>query len=443
MRVLLIAFWVRSTWSFFSDDMLEFMQVMEPVLFLFFDVVIIFMGIALMSRKIDRIFAVVFVVVAYVSSCTMNGLSVSFFINGLRDFISWLFVIPIINWFLSDPDRKKMFVPIFDRNLYIFLIVQVPCILFQFFMHGAGDAVGGSMGYGYSGVMTTLIFAISFYLMNKRMDPDRYLASLWENKILILLLIPTQLNETKISFVYIILYFLLLLPINRTTFIRLFFAIPVLIVLLYVMMVSYVASTGGDPSQMFSLDYYAEAYLYDEDESIQIYVESLFDKGEEEGEMEDIPRFSKLMLLSDLSEENPGHSMCGFGLGHFKGGSVMDESELVLRYRWLFFGTIPYLFHVWVQLGWIGIAMMLLYLVNLFCTHRRGQKCGYNMHIFMILVFLMLLVYNDSIRLAVMCIPITYMILNSWRDADEEESEEPEDDEQSAVERSDVERVGS
>lgn len=439
MRVLLIAFWVRSTWSFFADDMIELMQVMQPAVSLLFDVVIICMGIMLMTRKIDRIFAVVFVAVAYVSSCTLNGLTVAFFINGLRDFISWLFVIPIINWFLSDPDRKEMFVPVFDKNLYVFLIVQVPCILFQFFLHGAGDAVGGSMGYGYSGVITTLIFAISFYLMSKRMNPERYLASLWENKILILLLIPTQLNETKISFIYIVLYFLLLLPINRKTFMRLFFAIPLIILLLYIMMLSYVVSTGGDPSQMFSLEYYAESYLYDEDEAIQTYAEELFDLGEDAGEKEDVPRFSKLLLLSDVAEENPGHAWSGFGLGHFKGGSVIEESDFFLRYRWLLFGTIPYLFHVWIQLGFSGILLMLLYFINLFSTHYRGQKCGYNMHIFMIIIFIMLLFYNDSIRLAVMCIPITYVILNSWRDVGENETDEL--GEESEAESANVERV--
>ena len=416
-RVLFAAFWIRGMWSFFSDDVIPLMQSVQAVVFLLFDLVIMGLGIMLMTRKRDRIFALAFVVVTWLTSCIINGLTLAFYANGLREFIAYLFIIPIFNYFFSDPDRKARFVEAFDRQLFWFLLVQVPCVLFQFFLYRAGDMVGGSLGHWNSGVISTLIFAISFYLMKKRMDPNRYLASLWENKELILLLIPTQLNETKISFIYLVMYFLLLMPMNRTTFIRLLFAIPILGGLIWIAAVGYVVSTGGSMSDTFSVEYYAETYLYDQSGNSEAYAEALFDEGDDQGE--DVPRFTKLMLLGDIDTENPGHRLTGFGVGHFKGGSVVDNSSFFKQYQWMMVGSIPYVFHVWIQLGVIGIVFMLLYFANLFNTHQPGQKRDYNIHFFFVLTFLMLLLYNDSFRQAIMCIPITYIIMLGWKDPEQ------------------------
>ena len=148
-----------------------------PVVSLFFDALLVFIGISVMNRWRDRIFALAFVAITGYTTCFSNHLSMLFFVNGLRDFISYLFLIPIFNYFLGDEERKKRTVPIFDRHLFVFLIVQAPCLIYQFLVHGACDWGGGSLGNTNSGIITTLIYAISFYLMQKRIDPDNVMKS--------------------------------------------------------------------------------------------------------------------------------------------------------------------------------------------------------------------------------------------------------------------------
>ena len=420
-RILFMAFWIRAVWGFFASDFFLVMKTVEPAVYLAFDAVIVALGLATMSRKRDIIYAVLFVAVTYMTTCVYNGLSLLFYLNGLRDFITYLFLIPIFNYFLSEQERRERFVADFDRQLFWFLVIQVPCVLFQFFMYGAGDMGGGPLGHWNSGVISTLIFAISFYLMKKRMDPERYVDSLWENKILILLLLPTQFNETKISFIYMVMYFMLLMPLNRKLFMRLVFAIPVLGLLFWVAAVGYVMSTGGQMGDTFSIDYYTESYLYDGSGASEAYAQWLID--EDSDEQEDVPRVTKLVLLGDVDKEHPGHLLTGFGVGQFKGGTMIDSTNFFKEYEWLLIGSIPYCFHVWIQAGLIGIILMLVYFFNLFSAPHKGMKRDYNTQFYFVALFTMLLLYNDSVRNVFMMIPITYIIMESW-------SEKTEDDEQ-------------
>ena len=230
-RALLTAFWIRGCWGFFAWELVPFMLKLYPVVSLFFDALLVFIGISVMNRWRDRIFAIAFVAITGYTTCVSNHLSVPFFVNGLRDFISYLFLIPIFNYFLGDEERKKRTVPIFDRHLFVFLIVQAPCLIYQFLVHGACDWGGGSLGNTNSGIITTLIYAISFYLMQKRIDPDNVMKSIFNNKIFIFLLLPTFLNETKVGFIFLLMYFALLIPFNRQVFIRALMAIPIIVML--------------------------------------------------------------------------------------------------------------------------------------------------------------------------------------------------------------------
>lgn len=418
-RILFIAFWIRAVWGFFASDFFMVMKTVEPAVYLAFDAVIVALGLATMSRKRDIIYAAVFIGITYFTTCVSNKLSLMFYLNGLRDFIAYLFLIPIANYFLDEPNRRERFIECFDRQMFIFLVIQVPCVLFQFFMYGAGDMGGGSLGHWNSGFITTMIFAISFYLMKKRIDPERYVTSLWENKVLILLLLPTQFNETKISFIYFIMYFVLLLPMNRKLFMRLVLAIPAIGFLLWGVSVGYVISTGGTMGDTMSMDYYTEMYLMDSSGASEAYAQSLIE--EDTGEQEDVPRFTKIILLGDVNQEHPGHIMTGFGVGQFKGGTVAESSKFFKEYEWLLIGTIPYIFHVLIQIGIIGVVLMIAYFYNLFGAPHSGMKRDYNVQFFFFLLFVMLMFYNDTIRSAFMMLPITIIILESWKEKSDDD----------------------
>ena len=87
------------------------------------------------------------------------------------------------------------------------------------------------MGGWFSGILSFSIYYASFYLLNKRIDRNNIMRSLYKNWTLIFLLFPTFLNETKISFALIIAYFILLLPIDRKYIIRITFLSPLIIIL--------------------------------------------------------------------------------------------------------------------------------------------------------------------------------------------------------------------
>ena len=416
-RALLTAFWIRGCWGFFAWELVPFMLKLLPIVYLLFDVVMVTMGVMLMKRWRDRVFTFSFIVIAGIITCYYNKLSLFFYINGLRDFIGWLFMIPIFAYFIGDKERKERFMPVFDHHLFIFLIVQCPCMIFTFLVHGACDWGGGSLGNLNSGIISTLIFAISFYLLQKRIDPENFWRSIWDNKIYIILLFPTQLNETKVSFVYLAMYFFLLLPFNRKIFERLVMAVPIFLVGLFGAAWAYITSTGGSMGDVFSLEYYTEMYLYDPSMDSINYAEWLFDT--DAGENDDVPRLSKFLLLSDINDENPGHLMTGFGVGQFKGGSFIDNSQFFKKYEWVLIGTIPYAYHVYIQLGVIGLLLMFWFFFNLLSAPGQGFKRNYNVHSYILLVYLLLLLYNESIRDSLQCLIFTYLALASWRNQDE------------------------
>ena len=260
--------------------------------------------------------------------------------------------------------------------------------------------------------------------MQKRIDPDNVMKSIFKNKIYIFLLLPTFLNETKVGFIFMLLYFALLIPFNRKVFIRALIAIPLLVLLLVSAAYGYVLSTGGSGGDVFTLEYYTEMYLYDSSENSAEYAEWLYEH--DAAERDDIPRFTKLMLLEDLDIENPGHKSIGFGLGQFKGGTMIQNSAFFRKYEWMLIGSIPYIFHVYVQLGLIGVVLMIWYFLNYF-AHPGGRESSftsnYNVQIYHLLVFLIIMFYNDSIRDNLMMMVLTFISLSAWHAPEKEEAD--------------------
>lgn len=424
-RALLTAFWIRGCWGFFASDFVPIMAQLESFVFLMCDAVIVALGVVLMRKKTDWLYAIAFLAITYVITCEYNHLSFKFYINGLRDFMPYMFVIPIFRYFLSDDKRRERFVAIMDKHLFVYLVVQAPCCVIQYIMNSYDpDLIGGSLGHWYSGVTTTIIFAISFYLIRKRIDTEHFWISLWQNKIYIILLLPTQLNETKVGFVLFFLYLLLLMPINRKMFVRMIAFIPIIVALMAGMYMAYALVNGLTLSEMFSDESALDMYMFDASGDSAALAEYISDN--DMGEIEDVPRFAKLALLPEVNDTNPGHNITGFGIGHFKGGTVMDSSALAIEYDWLFFGSIPYFFHLYIQLGIIGVALMLLFLWNLFSAPKPRMKRDYNIHLYFLANFLIIQLYNDSIRTLLMMLVLSYIIMVSW--SKKEDVKEPEDD---------------
>ena len=431
-RVFFIAFWIRALYSFVAQELMPFLESSQSYVFIAFDLIIVALGLITLRKKTDIILLLTFIVFTYYSSCMVNPLSVGFYLNGMRDFIPFLFLFPIFGYFFEDAERKDRFIKDFDKNLFIFLIIQFPCLVFQFLKYGANDHGGGSLGNWNSGVVSTLIYLVSFYLIQKKIDPKHYLASLWENKIYVILLIPSFLNETKISFIFFVLYFLLLLPIDRKIFIRALIAIPVVAILLWGVIIGYMSAIGGTTEgNIFSTEYYTEMYLMNDDS--EAYAQWLSDRDDED--IEDIPRFTKLMIIPEVFSENPNHSMVGFGVGHFKGGSIIENSKFFMEYEWLLYGSIPYLFHLIIQVGIIGLIWFVCFWIIKMGFSRKGYKRDLNLQLYIILAVVLILFYNDSLRSSFMMLVLIYLIERSFipKKDIEDINESNIDDEEKAI----------
>lgn len=418
LRVLLVAFWVRMTVGYVAQMIVPQLDETLPYVALGFDAVIVALGFATIRRKRDLAIAAVFITVSAVSSLMVNRLDLLFYLNGLRDFVGFLFVFPILNYFFADDNLRDHFVKTVDRHLMAFLVLQAPCILTQFIRYGAADPVGGSLGTMNSGLISTLIYLISFYLMQRRLDREHVLASLWKNKWLLVLLLPTFLNETKVSIVYMLMYLILLIPIDRKAFSRTLIAIPAIALAVYGAATAYVVATGGSEGDVFSLDYYMEGYLLNSDtDDAERFARWLIEDDVDaaaEGLTGDVPRFTKMLILPDIMEDGT-HWTIGHGVGHFKGGTITANSAFFNENEWTLTGTIPYSFHMLVQLGVVGLVLLVaFFVIHLGFPPRKGMKRLHNLQLYVIGLLLILQLYQDTLRNAHLCLVLFYIIMMSW-----------------------------
>ena len=416
--MLLVAFWIRMTIGYVAQMIIPQLEETLPYVALIFDAVIVALGLVTIRRKRDIAVAAVFIIVSAFSTLFVNRLDLLFYLNGLRDFAGFLFVFPIVNYFIGNDELRDGFVKTVDRHLLAFLILQAPCIVTQFIRYGAADPVGGSLGTMNSGLISTLIYLISFYLMQRQLDRDHVLSSLWKNKWLLVLLLPTFLNETKVSIVYMLMYLILLIPIDRKAFSRTLIAIPAIVLAIYGAATAYVVATGGSEGDVFSLDYYMEGYLLNSDtDDAERFARWLIEDDVDaaaEGLTGDVPRFTKMLILPDLMEDGT-HWTIGHGVGHFKGGTITANSAFFNENEWTLTGTIPYSFHMLVQLGIVGIVMLVaFFVIHLGFPPRKGMKRRHNLQLYVIGLLLILQLYQDTLRNTHLCLILFFIIMMSW-----------------------------
>lgn len=395
INMVLALFWVWCTMGFISEEIAPFLISAKSGLFFLIDALMLFIGVLVLKNKWDKIFVVSFLAITFWITCIYNKYGVVFYLNGIREFVFIISWIPILRY-LYNSSQESAFIEKFDKQLFIFLIVQAICITFQFIKYGANDHGGGSMGNGYSGFASILIYLISFYLMKKRMNPERFVGSLVDNKWLLILLYPTFLNETKISFIFLILYFVLLMPIDRKMFMRLVFTLPIGVLVVVLVFNMYIGATGNK-DDVLSVDYYINEYLMaGEDNDIVDWMEYLYDHGEDlaiDGS-NDLPRFTKIALIPELNEEYPGHDITGYGVGHFKGGSSLGRSKFYEENEWLLKGSVPYSYQMYIQAGLFAWAFFVLLWFRLCSLRKKGRK-EWGIVCYISIQSLVILFYND------------------------------------------------
>ncbi|MBR5118972.1 MAG: hypothetical protein IK100_10060 [Muribaculaceae bacterium] len=412
-RLFFIGFWLATCTGFVSDLFWQHGEssILYTVSLLTVDVILLFLAICTIRKAFDIILISSFLVISFSSTCILNHSGFFSWINGLRYFFGMLFLVPILRYFWTTEFRHDLFVKSLDKQLYIFLWLQVPAVLFQFFVHGAGDRVGGTMGDGFSGVISISIYLTSFYLLSKRIDRNNVLQSLYKNWIYIFLLFPTFLNETKISFILLVVYLILLMPLDRKYIIRMTFLVPVIALLLGVGSYFYMSTVTGSERLELSEEFFESYFDADLDdlEGAMEYAEKNY------SEMFDVPRLAKFAIIPMVFTAHPGHHLLGFGTNIYAHGAHMEATEFYEEYDWLLNGTSPWLFSIYMQLGIIGTIWSLAFFLSLFFRkHPIYNKRNLNAQFFLFVVIFVMFFYSDHWGYANFCYMALIFHFLSW-----------------------------
>ena len=156
-RALIGVFWVLGTVGFICDEFVPGLESLRSYIILACDAVLVMIGLMSLRHKADLIFIGSLLLLSMTSSIVFNRLPVIFSVNGMRVFIGAMFCYPIFRYFIDDQQRRDHFIKTWDKQLEIFLWLQVFCIGYQFIIYGADDHGGGSLGNWYSGTISMLI----------------------------------------------------------------------------------------------------------------------------------------------------------------------------------------------------------------------------------------------------------------------------------------------
>lgn len=409
-RLFFITLWVVLCWGFLATDVFTPLDKVRSAVNLLADAIFIIMSLSVLNTRHDKIVIISFLIISLVSAYINHSTKLAYF-NGFRDFAGLLFAAPLLRYFIESRNGER-FERSFDRQLYAFLWLQVFCIATQFVRFGAGDHGGGSLGNGGSGTISTLIYVISFYLMNKNWDEEKsYLENLLDNKIYVFLLFPTFLNETKISFVLLLFYFVLLMKIDRQMVIRLAFATPLLVVFMIVGGFLYLKATDTD-IDMYDADFFNE-YIFGDD--IEHLIELSQAIQEEDLETDnlwtvDLPRLGRFIAVPEALSHTKGGYLLGGGIGLFKGGRVVEVTGFARDYAWLLAGSPILLFFIFMQLGAAGTVWNVWAVCSTVMDGKAGHR-DVNIRFYLLMTFALIFVYAPFFRAFNFCLIFYYLAL--------------------------------
>lgn len=420
-RLMMIAFWLMA--GLFIMDLVPQLGVIRTAVRLISDAIFVCLGVKVLHDRRDIAIIITIVLFTFISSIVCNHLTLVYWLNGLREFIGWMFIFPILRWFMQ-PEFRDRFISDFDRFVYVYLWLQVPCLVLQFLLYGANDAGGGTWGYGCSGIVSITICFGSYYLMTRRWNTAlSYWENIKNNRILIFLLFPTLLNETKIVFFLIPIYFLMLIKINRAFGLKVLAASPLILLFLIGFGWLYLTASGQVNDEVFTTENIS-LYMTGGDESIEIMdlAEAIRDNPELSDDAEasvwnvDLPRVLKLMIMGEAVDESDGGRWFGSGGSLFKATSFLTPTHYAKEHEWMYRGTKPYLFFIFMQFGWVGLFIMLIIAFKVIeFKNSRKSYFALGIKIYFSLLFLGLLLYNDAWENCAFCMFIfTPLFLSSY-----------------------------
>lgn len=413
--IIFVTFWVMVAANFVGYELTGSYALKKASAFPA-DFVLLVFGLLTLRNRVDIAVVVSFTLLSFFTSIIINHESMIVYLNGYRNYLGMLFAMPIIRYMTSREDWRAKFIPSFDRQLYIFLILQFVTLVYQLFRYGANDHGGGLFSMGGSGMASMLLYAVSFYLVSKNWDTAKsYGANLRDNLKYVWPLLGSMLNETKASFIYMALYFILLYRFNIMSTLKLLMMTPVIAVAAFGLFMAYLELTDQDFDRLTSTEFY-EAYLTGgADSQMLIDVALMVQDHDLETDnlwVVDLPRFTKLLLLDELMDHAAGGDALGAGIGQFKGGTTMELTGFASSQQWALQGSRPMLFNLVVEIGWVGAAWFLLSFLAELALHRNPRFMSLRNKILLICFMAVIMVYNDTFFNPVMPLLFYYIALS-------------------------------
>lgn len=369
--VLIFTFWVCATLPFVIQEVSGDYHLAEITkLWFLIEIVVTVLGLWTLKARADKVVLAIYLALSLFDTIIVNKLSFIYWLNGCRMYIGFLFMFPIIRYFWTNLERRRYFVARMDRLLYLYLVIQFPCMVVQCIRYGAYDNVSGSIGWMASGTASTIIYLISFYLMLRRWNPSlSYMQNLRNNWDLLFLLLPTWMNETKVSFIYIAMYFFFLVPMDKQFVKRMLVVGPLMAVVLAGAL--YLYSTLVSNSDKVDLEMVQEYVLGNEElvDLVEFVMEN--DLVEYEG---DYARGLKFYVVPEIFSRHDAW-LTGFGVDQIKGGSSgLDKSEFAKQYYWVLNGTQMQFYIALIDMGVPGAILYLIYWIWAFRLGKRYRK---------------------------------------------------------------------
>lgn len=362
--------------STFSGLLTDVVTSAKTIMYLAFDGIMIFLGIISLRYLTGKLLWIVLFIIACIGvNLSYSSTDFLYSMNGVREI---LIIVALAIFYQKvfmegNEDLTAEYIAIFKRFAVIFLVAQLPVAFLQFHTYGPTDWVGGTYGNKGSGTLTVTIICLVFFMSD-------YVTSNTQRVLLYLCLVPLLLNETKVSFIFLpmLIFFIHFKPRIKNIAVAIIGAAAFLFVFN-----KYYSNTGGmdvgdnSIAGVFSDDFLDEYLMGD------IY------------SSDDIPRFTKLILGWRLCAENARTLLFGIEYGIFKGGTLVEASQFGNSVQWLLSGTRPYVFFLLLQGGLLligGLFWLLFYINNYFLRNNNKYKT------FLMLVYLIILVYNDTLR---------------------------------------------
>lgn len=370
------------------------------------DIILICLGFFSLGFEKNKVFTWIFLAFLISSTITflINRINIFIHLNGMREYLIVFSTLLFINHIFNSKYCLYFHAKIIGF-CWIFLLLQIPISLYQFFQYGAGDEVGGGFGSGGSGILTLSIFIVIFFLLvNMGITNKEKNFHLPRIILFVPFLLPTFINETKLTFVLIVLFFLLLLKFRFDNLIKVV-GIGLLAFSFFIMFEIIYTKTKNESSVVKREISYEKIFSSD---FLARYLTS-----EETRNGKDVSRLTKINIAYFIIYEHPMSLLFGKGIGLFKGGSIMDASQFSKRFDWLLSGTRPYLFFLLIQGGLIGtFLIMLLLFLPLYPNNINSPPFILKrIRLFLIILLSLILIYNPAFRSGGFVIIFSYVSL--------------------------------